>query len=812
MSGETEEMTSDLNSVASNLLWADNPELEYFRYMLNESNMDDSLIGDSTLHEMLGGEEDFVGSSKEQSQQHLSPPKPNAVDTSGLSHAENDTIDNIENEDGSILAWFSRHRKHKKKNRNMNLGDDGTLDSGPVTSNPQQLDLEAGGPERNTQPQEPAAESQKLYKHENNIVEHLDVSREENIPGFIFVCGNSSTIQTRGSKSSKPKSSKKAAAVAEEQDEDQKSYWMSTKLVIICLVLALVLSAVMLAIVFTNRNSKSRGASAAQVGDSPPTSAPSVPSIVDTSAPSTSNPQQAPAPSGEAPTAGSTGSSPFDTFAPSASPSSTTATSLRPTGASTSDTPTASPTTLAPTLPTVLSRLEEFSSESVQAWLEPVSPQTQAAMWLSSDPEAQTYSDQKLIQQYVLATLYYSTNGDNWKSSTSWLVEGSDECTWWGIGCNSDGGIRSIDLANDNLSGPLPPEIHLLSDTLEEAFLNANEISSSIPSSIGRLKSLKRLQLTGNRLTGILPSSLGEMTILRNFSVKNNQLIGTLPELGSLSLLRNFDVSKNGITGTIPSSLSGMASLVSLHLSDNMLEGTIPAAMSQLTALTTLSFKRNNIEGTMPQGLCFVDVLTADCVEEIVCEPSCCSSCCVDGGVCVQNTFPPTFPTTVQSTAEPTMEVTTPPSIQSTPVATFQPTLSATLDATIASTEADTLSPTTSASFSSCSASISTDRSCYEDGDDIVISFVNCDPTEYDWIGIYPLNSDLESLGQPLAELWACGDPFCSAAVDVGTATFYNARGVGSFRVYLLRNGDSSEGPYLAYGIGNEFEMSSSCA
>jgi hypothetical protein len=128
------------------------------------------------------------------------------------------------------------------------------------------------------------------------------------------------------------------------------------------------------------------------------------------------------------------------------------------------------------------------------------------------------------------------------------------------------------------------------------------------------------------------------------------------------------------------------------------------------------------------------------------------------------------------------------------------------LFSTVSSTLVSSDSATTS-----CRATIKTDRTCYEEGDDIIITFQNCDSSDFDWIGIYPASTDISSLREPVAWLWACGDQFCSTSVDSGSATFYNAHGTGTFRVFLLRNGESSQGPFLAYGLGNSFDMADSC-
>jgi len=220
----------------------------------------------------------------------------------------------------------------------------------------------------------------------------------------------------------------------------------------------------------------------------------------------------------------------------------------------------------------------------------------------------------------------------------------------------------------------------------------------------------------------------------------------------------------------------------------------------------------NDFTGTMPLGLCGVEVLSADCVDgtaEIFCEPGCCTSCCSDGGGCVTNTIPPTSISTFPSTEETTSSIqdtfSPTPEVTSTPAPSDSPTSSDTEETTLAST-------TLPGSTSSCIASIATDKFCYENGDNIIVTFENCDSTQFDWIGIYPVNSDESNLGEPLAWIWACGDQFCTNAVDGGEAIFYNARGQGSFIAYLLRSTDSLGDSFFAYGVGNEFQMSASCA
>jgi len=65
------------------------------------------------------------------------------------------------------------------------------------------------------------------------------------------------------------------------------------------------------------------------------------------------------------------------------------------------------------------------------------------------------------------ATLYFSTNGNNWYINDGWLSN-TDECGWFndaeGSFCRS-GAVLELDFHSNNLDGTLPDEIALLSNS-----------------------------------------------------------------------------------------------------------------------------------------------------------------------------------------------------------------------------------------------------------------------------------------------------------------------------------------------------------
>lgn len=149
------------------------------------------------------------------------------------------------------------------------------------------------------------------------------------------------------------------------------------------------------------------------------------------------------------------------------------------------------PPTPVPPLEKIIETLSLVSSDGGDALQTPGSAQHNALSWLANDTFQGYYTDEKLIQRYSLATLFFSTNGKNWYNSSMWLDDG-DECDrWWqptgGILCDAlNGSIISLGLGRNNLVGTIPPEIGLLK-SLVSLELSQNDLTESIPTEIAEL-------------------------------------------------------------------------------------------------------------------------------------------------------------------------------------------------------------------------------------------------------------------------------------------------------------------------------------
>ena len=139
--------------------------------------------------------------------------------------------------------------------------------------------------------------------------------------------------------------------------------------------------------------------------------------------------------------------------------------------------PATSPSANAPSQPIVppsipetdvlLQLLSRYSTDDGASLRDPASPQFAAMQWIRTPNNAGIYSDHRFLTRYALASLYFSTSGGDWTTSTGWLSP-AHECDWYSgrpnsPSCDEAGNIIEIDLTENNLQGTLPPELTLLS-------------------------------------------------------------------------------------------------------------------------------------------------------------------------------------------------------------------------------------------------------------------------------------------------------------------------------------------------------------
>jgi len=271
---------------------------------------------------------------------------------------------------------------------------------------------------------------------------------------------------------------------------------------------------------------------------------------------------------------------------------------------------------------------------NVDSLVTPGNPQYDAVEWLiGQDDFLICPDDDKLIQRYVMAVFYFSTEGGNWfecsqiggceicqiggcQGSINYLRP-VHECEWFGSFCNADLCITEIVFELNNVAGSIPFELEQLND-LEVLSLEQGSITSSIPASLGTLSNLRILDLDFNTITGSIPEEIYGLIKLDELDLNNNRITGTLsPSIGDLSELRLLQVYENLMTGEIPEELGDIETLVIGEFYNNSFTGVMPVSVCQ-----------NRLP---PAGTGSISGLTSDCwpnpVPQLQCD--CCTGCAV---------------------------------------------------------------------------------------------------------------------------------------------------------------------------------------
>ncbi|KAL0896527.1 hypothetical protein Bca101_080488 [Brassica carinata] len=177
----------------------------------------------------------------------------------------------------------------------------------------------------------------------------------------------------------------------------------------------------------------------------------------------------------------------------------------------------------------------------------------------------------------ALLALKSAVENDPTRMMNHWSESDITPCHWSGIVC-TNGRVTSLDLFGKSLSG-------------------------YIPSELGLLDSLNRLDLAHNNFSKPVPVRLFEPTNLRYIDLSHNSLSGPIPDqIRHLKSLNHLDLSSNRLNGLLPESLAELGSLAgTLNLSFNRFTGEIPPSYGRLPAHVSLDLSHNNLTGKVPQ-------------------------------------------------------------------------------------------------------------------------------------------------------------------------------------------------------------------
>lgn len=292
----------------------------------------------------------------------------------------------------------------------------------------------------------------------------------------------------------------------------------------------------------------------------------------------------------------------------------------------------------------------EYSANTATVLDAAASYQAFALAWTESTSEGMT--SERILQRYALACIFYATNDvattwtekahfiAPWVWDEGWLLE-EDECSWYGVTCNANGFVESLDLSRNGLTGSFPGEIKFLKDSLVSLDLTKNRFFNEGHAELswmGELTNLEHLAVAYNALylddTG-LPLALKQLSKLKSLDVRYCLFAGEIADdfFTPFVNLEYLDIGGNEFTGPIPSSIQDLWSLKFLHIADTDLEGsldtvlksdlpvlqeiwandnlhldaTIPPEIGNLSTLQSLNLANCNLSSTIPTEIGFLN-------------------------------------------------------------------------------------------------------------------------------------------------------------------------------------------------------------
>jgi Leucine-rich repeat (LRR) protein len=159
--------------------------------------------------------------------------------------------------------------------------------------------------------------------------------------------------------------------------------------------------------------------------------------------------------------------------------------------------------------------------------------------------------------------------------------------------------LSVLRMDRNHLSGSISSQ--LLSDSLQELTVSANQLSGPLPVEFCALSSIRVLDLSHNLLTGSLCDSIGDLEDINVLNLSFNRLDGQLPiSIGSLEKLTTLFLSNNAFAGPLPQG-ANLPALQLLDVSSNQFTGDLPLWVGRLPILTAATFRNNAFTGGLEE-------------------------------------------------------------------------------------------------------------------------------------------------------------------------------------------------------------------
>jgi Leucine-rich repeat (LRR) protein len=169
-----------------------------------------------------------------------------------------------------------------------------------------------------------------------------------------------------------------------------------------------------------------------------------------------------------------------------------------------------------------------------------------------------------------------------------------------------------LDFYKNEITGTIPIQLCNLV-LLEAIHLDFNHFIGSIPHEFSQLNKLNFINLRNNNFTNKI-FDMSNFKDLTYFELSNNQLTGSIPEsIGNSSQLSLFFVTNNSLTGNIIDKFnySNQLFLKNIDVSGNFISNSIPSDIFKLPNLETFAAYSNCLTGLIPIEVCSSTTLYA---------------------------------------------------------------------------------------------------------------------------------------------------------------------------------------------------------
>nr|XP_043606122.1 LRR receptor-like serine/threonine-protein kinase RPK2 [Erigeron canadensis] len=189
---------------------------------------------------------------------------------------------------------------------------------------------------------------------------------------------------------------------------------------------------------------------------------------------------------------------------------------------------------------------------------------------------------------------------------SSWKSESTNQCSWYGVTCNSRGRVSELRISG----GSIPSEVTML-PTLKLIWAPSSNLDGEFPKIWGKCRSLSMVNLAANHLKGEISGVFENCQNVYFLNVSSNRISGVLDGNLLVRCMTVFDVSRNLMFGSIPEfknipcgSLNNLeqfdqGDVYLFHFAHKTrVESRLP--LSQFTIAMIHDFSDNNFTGSVP--------------------------------------------------------------------------------------------------------------------------------------------------------------------------------------------------------------------